>query len=172
MAPLLGRRIFNMKFTKSFICYSICIFLTPPAYADLLNSITGTATTVAAGVGTTVIVMTLMGKRLVNLQEKDKAEKLAEIFIRDNSLNIDQDLALGEGKIINELAAAFEIKSDMRLQFGQLLKNNRAALLSFATLKNLTPRRAGEFMRTVATTAEIDANIGPAILEFKLKYSL
>ena len=162
-----------MNLFKASVPCILSILSTQLAFAQ--NEAAGVLTTVAttaAGVGTTVMVVTLMDGRRSSFLETDKAEKLAEIFIRDNSLNIDQDLALGEGKIINELAAAFEIKSDMRLQFGQLLKNNRAALLSFATLKNLTPRRAGEFMRTVAAKTEQDSTFKPFMQDFRKKHRI
>ena len=162
-----------MNLFKASVPCILSILSTQLAYAA--NEVVGVLTTLAttaAGAGTTVMVVTLMDGRRSSFLETDKAEKLAEIFIRDNSLHIDQDLALGEGKTINELAAAFEIKSDMRLQFGQLLKINRAALLSIATLKNLTPRRAGEFMRFVADKSENDSTFKPFMLEFRKKYRI
>ena len=113
-----------------------------------------------------------MDNKHTSLKDAEKAEKLAEIFIRDNSINIDQNISSGEGKIVNELASALEIKPELRLHFGSLLKKQRVDLMSLANIKNLTPKRAGEFIRFVAQLSENDPELKTSILEFKKKHNI
>lgn len=135
-------------------------------------AIVTTLTTIVAGAGTTVMVVTLMDRKHAKAEDVSKAEKLAEIFLKDNRLQLAQDLNSGAGRMINELAGALDIPEALRERLGTTLKANRSRLLSLSDIKDLNPQRAGLFMRTIAELAENDSMLHSSLMAFKKKHKI
>jgi hypothetical protein len=85
------------------------------------------------------------------------AAQTAQLFLRANAHQLEQDLALGGGQSIEDLAAMAEIQPEHLTRFGRLLREHRAELLSLARPSALTPERAAEFMQQIGGLARADA---------------
>ncbi len=112
--------------------------------------------------GTTVGGVVLVWKLLDASKEeqsparKAAANKHAEVFIRQNSAQLGNDLALASGPIVNDLAHAMNIPAEHKGQLRKVIRENRAELSELARLDALTPERAGELFRVLAVKVQAD----------------
>ena len=107
-----------------------------------------------------------------NSARKKRAEELTEIFLRNNSQEIVQNISAGQGYLLNEIASSFEIPVFHWPRFGHVLQLNRRKLLHLAEPHLLTPKRAGEFIKTIAEIADNDTALYSSMAFFKLKYGI
>lgn len=111
------------------------------AGALVLTTTTGPTTTVAAGVAITVVL--LLGKN-------DSASK--EAYIRQNAVALQQDMTLGAGESIDDLAAAFQVSEENIPAFTAAVHAQRSELLPLTDVGALDSKRADAFFAIVATT--------------------
>src|SRR6218665_1771314 len=71
----------------------------------------------------------------------------AQAYLRSRTHQLREDLALGAGPSIEDLAAMARIRRENLRLFGQVLREHRAGLLSLAQPSLLTPERALEWLR-------------------------
>src|SRR6218665_1189867 len=71
----------------------------------------------------------------------------AQAYLRSRTHQLREDLALGAGPSIEDLAAMARIRRENLRVFGQVLREHRAGLLSLAQPSLLTPERALEWLR-------------------------
>jgi hypothetical protein len=77
----------------------------------------------------------------------------AQAFLRVHSLQLEEDLALGNGPVLADLAQAAEIRREHFGDFARLMHAHRHELLELATPETLTPERATAFLERVGTIA-------------------
>ena len=87
------------------------------------------------------------------------APAAAQLFLRSNAHQLEQDLALGAGRSIEDLAALAEIRPEHLPRFSRLLCEHREELLGLARPSVLTPERAAEFMHRVGGLAATDSSL-------------
>lgn len=110
------------------------------AGAALLTTTTAPTTTVAAGVAITVVLMMGGG---------GSASK--ETYIRQNALALQQDMTVGAGESVTDLAAAFQVSEQNLPAFAAAVHAHRAELLPLTDVSELNTERADAFFAIVAT---------------------
>lgn len=105
-----------------------------------LTTTTGPTTTVAAGVAITVVLM-MGGGSASN-----------EAYIRQNAVALQQDMTIGAGESIDDLAAAFQVSEDNIPAFAAALHAKRAELLPLTDVGELDEARANAFFEIIANT--------------------
>lgn len=114
-------------------------------------------TTTGTTAGGVYLVWHFMKKDdVADAKVKAKAEKEAEEFVRQNASQLNADLALASGPIINDMATAMNISPENKPQLRKVIRENRNELLELAQLQTLTPSRAGKFFRVLAAKVEAD----------------
>ncbi len=93
-------------------------------------------------------------------------------YLAANQLQMRQDLAVGAGPFVKDLAAAAEIRADSLDRFGAVLRANRAELLALGTTDGLTSDRALEFLARVGALVKADAELNESYLSFAQRYDL
>jgi len=110
------------------------------AGALLLTTTTGPTTTVAAGVAITVVLM-MGGSSASN-----------EAYIRQNAVALQQDMTVGAGDSIEDLAAAFQVSEENIPAFAAALHAKRGELLPLTNVGELDQARADAFFEIIANT--------------------
>jgi hypothetical protein len=85
--------------------------------------------------------------------------RAAQTYLRSRTHQLREDLALGAGPTIEELAAMARIRRENLGAFGRLLRTHRKELLALADVRALTPGRAVEWMRRVGEIASADPRL-------------
>lgn len=112
--------------------------------ALLLSSTSTTTTAVVGGIILTVVLAS----------DADSMEN----YLEDNAVALQQDLSLGAGETVDDLALAFQVAEEDRATFGKIVRSNRATLLELANPEQLDTERARAFVE-VLVTASVDAGI-------------
>ncbi len=89
----------------------------------------------------------------VKVEPPIDAMVMARSWLLANELQLKQDLALGAGPAIDDLAGIAAIAPAHRAHFGKLLQRNRAVLTS---PRDVTPRQAAEMMARVGDLVMAD----------------
>jgi len=71
------------------------------------------------------------------------------MYLSAQTHQLEQDLALGAGPVLDDLAAAAGVPAGDRPRFGKLLRAHRGELLELAERRLLTPERALRFLNRV-----------------------
>lgn len=88
-----------------------------------------------------------------------EAEQAAVAFLRANRFQLQEDLALGAGRSIDDLAALARIRPQNRERFAAILVAHRRELLELADARQLTPERAVRTLRRIGELAELDPRL-------------
>jgi hypothetical protein len=83
----------------------------------------------------------------------------AQTYLRARAHQLREDLALGAGPTVEELAAMARIRREHLGAFGQLLRAHRQELLALADVRTLTPERALSWLRRVGELARTDSRL-------------
>lgn len=86
----------------------------------------------------------------------------AQAFLRSHQRQLRQDLALGAGPALEDLAHAAGIRPEHLARFGKLLRANRAELLVLMAPEALTPERAVQALRRIGELAKGDPALASA----------
>lgn len=89
----------------------------------------------------------------------EEVARAAQTYLRSRTYQLREDLALGAGPTIEELAAMARIRREHLPIFGRLLRAHRQELLAMAEVRALTPWRAVEWMRRVGEIASTDPRL-------------
>ncbi len=163
------------RWSSVIVALALCsVFAGRPARAQTglepLTTTTAPITALATTAGVVVLVIVLAGGD----EEKEapkEATKAAELYLRQNALQLAQDLNTGHGPFVEELATGLKIKSENREAFRKALRGHRAELLALADADQLSPDRAVQFARALVTAlrsdvalrADLDARVRTAL---------
>jgi hypothetical protein len=118
--------------------------------------VAGSALLVSTAVGIGFAIYATV--RAANKPTVDQA-KTAMRYLRSNLHQLQQDLALGAGPALDDLAAAAQIRSENRRQFARVLQRHRVELLTLARAEDLTPARALRFLERIGELAAADPTL-------------
>ncbi|NOJ51250.1 hypothetical protein HK404_01405 [Myxococcus xanthus] len=85
-----------------------------------------------------------------------EAGRAAQVYLRARTHQLREDLALGAGPTVEDLAAAARIRREHLGLFGRVLRANRKELLEMAEASTLTPDRALAWMERVGELARAE----------------
>lgn len=108
----------------------------------LLTTVAGIGASIWAGVAAT---------------RRAAVEQVAHAYFKANARQFRQDLAMGAGYTVEDLAAAAEIRRENLGRFGRVLHNHRLELLELAEPSSLTPERAAALLKRIGELAGQDA---------------
>jgi hypothetical protein len=89
----------------------------------------------------------------------EEVARAAQTYLRSRSHQLREDLALGAGPSIEDLATVARIRREHVGLFGRLLRAHRHELLALADARTLTPERAVEWLRRVGELARADPRL-------------
>ena len=112
------------------------------------------------GVGTTGIGLSGVGIYVISSKGDDKRSAAAMHYLRRNALQVRQDLCLGRGPIVEEIAVELRLGRTQGLGLGTQLRKQRHDLLALADPKRLTPDRAWQFFDAVRRIARPSLKAG------------
>jgi len=88
-----------------------------------------------------------------------EAGRAAQVYLRARTHQLREDLALGAGPTVEDLAAAARIRREHLGAFGRVLRANRKELLALAESSTLTPERALAWLERVGELARADPRL-------------
>ena len=107
--------------------------------ASVTTTTTGVATTlIGGGIALTVILVS-------NSSDSSSKEK----YIRQNAVALKQDLTVGAGETVQDLAATFQVEDEDRETFARMLRERRDTLVPLTNLEKLDADRADRFFQTI-----------------------
>ncbi len=112
---------------------------------DCLPVTTTTAATTATTAGVAYLIYTLATAN--NAPKAQIAAKAAEYYLRQNSLQLAQDLSFGKGAVLEEISSAVHVSKENEPAFLELMRKNRSELLALADPAKLNPDRAVLFVK-------------------------
>jgi predicted component of type VI protein secretion system len=102
--------------------------------------------------------------------QPQEVARAAQTYLRSRTHQLREDLALGAGPTIEELASLARIHREHLGAFGRLLRAHRQELLALADARALTPQRAVEWMRRVGEIASTDPRLEEDRRAFMVAY--
>jgi hypothetical protein len=123
------------------VCLSVPAFAqgADSEFASPLSSTSTTTTTTAVVVGGIVLTVVL------TTPEPDRKSAL-EDYMRHNAVALQQDITLGAGDTVDDLAVAFQIPDEDRNSFARLLRHHRKKLLPLTDPESLDASRVRSFV--------------------------
>lgn len=91
--------------------------------------------------------------------EPKELGRTAQVYLRSRSHQLREDLALGAGPTVEDLAAAAHIRRENLGTFGRVLRAHRKELLVMADARTLTPARALAWLERVGELASTDPRL-------------
>ncbi|QDE87391.1 hypothetical protein BHS07_35135 [Myxococcus xanthus] len=88
-----------------------------------------------------------------------EAGRAAQVYLRARTHQLREDLALGAGPTVEDLAAAARIRREHLGLFGRVLRANRKELLEMAEASTLTPDRALAWLERVGELARAEPRL-------------
>ena len=134
----------------------------------MLSATLGAATAVGLG----FVIWQLAKAPAVALPPPEAVGAAAQAYLRGRTHQLRQDLALGAGPSIEDLATMARIRRDNLRLFGRLLREHRAELLSLAQTSTLTPERALAWLDRVGQLASTEPRLQEDRHAFALAHGL
>lgn len=91
--------------------------------------------------------------------EPKELGRTAQVYLRSRTHQLREDLALGAGPTVEDLAAAANIRRENLGTFGRVLRSHRQELLAMADARTLTPERALAWLERVGELARADPRL-------------
>ncbi|WP_240359814.1 hypothetical protein [Pyxidicoccus trucidator] len=91
--------------------------------------------------------------------EPKELGRTAQVYLRSRTHQLREDLALGAGPTVEDLAAAANIRRENLGTFGRVLRSHRKELLAMADERPLTPERALAWLERVGELARADPRL-------------
>lgn len=110
----------------------------------------------AAGLGAVFWQAIERSMRTVPPPAPQEVARAAQTYLRSRTHQLREDLALGAGPTVEDLAALARIRREHVGLFGRLLRAHRHELLALADERTLTPERAAAWLRRVGEIARTD----------------
>ncbi|WP_233591304.1 MULTISPECIES: hypothetical protein [unclassified Corallococcus] len=121
---------------------------------------------------TATVALTVMGLGIVIWQSYERSARrkgkrpspkevghAAQVYLRARTHQLREDLALGAGPTVEDLAQAARIRRENLDVFGKLLRTHRKELLMMADAKTLTPERARAWLERVGQLARTEPRL-------------
>lgn len=121
---------------------------------------------------TATVALTVMGLGIVIWQSYEHSARrkgrrpsprevgqAAQVYLRARTHQLREDLALGAGPTVEDLAQAARIRRENLEVFGRLLRAHRQELLSMADARMLTPERARAWLERVGALARTEPRL-------------
>ena len=115
------------------------------------NAMAGMSTLLLTTVG---IGLSGVGIYVISSKNDDKRRAAAMYYLRNNALQVRQDICLGRGPVLQEMAVELRLGPKAGQALGTALRKQRHELLSLADPKRLTPDRAWQFFDAVRRIAK------------------
>ncbi|MFP2911837.1 hypothetical protein ACLESD_43805 [Pyxidicoccus sp. 3LFB2] len=125
------------------------------------NNNVASAVTVGAlvvGLGVVIWQASAAARRRRGVEPKEMG-RTAQVYLRSRTHQLREDLALGAGPTVEDLAAAANIRRENLGTFGRVLRSHRKELLAMADARTLTPERALAWMERVGELARADPRL-------------
>ncbi|WP_253816008.1 hypothetical protein [Myxococcus xanthus] len=124
------------------------------------NDVASSVTVAALVVGLGIIIWQAYaaGARRRGVSPKE-AGRAAQVYLRARTHQLREDLALGAGPTVEDLAAAARIRREHLGLFGRVLRANRKELLEMAEANTLTPDRALAWLERVGELARAEPRL-------------
>lgn len=103
-------------------------------------------TTTTLGAGVAVVVWLLVKKKPAEGEATGETTKAAYLYLRDNHLQLTQDLAVGQGPVLDELASAANVSVANKAAFAKAMQANAAELIALTSPESLDEQRAVRFI--------------------------
>ncbi|WP_228559184.1 MULTISPECIES: hypothetical protein [Myxococcus] len=123
---------------------------------DVASSVTVAALVVGLGIIIWQAYAAVERRRGVSPKEAGRA---AQVYLRARTHQLREDLALGAGPTVEDLAAAARIRREHLGLFGRVLRANRKELLEMAEASTLTPDRALAWLERVGELARAEPRL-------------
>lgn len=136
-----------------------------PSDPNCVGAVTSSAS--AALVATIALPVTTVGALIyiviaaVNASHPAPSGRAAALYLKQNQLELAQDLAAGSGPVLSDLAAAMELESEHVDHFAKLMQQNRKQLAPLIEPTNLSPATAVQFIETMTDLVRHDAVLAP-----------
>ena len=123
-------------------------------HSALAQATAGSGGDAAAGLSTLLlttggIALSGIGCYVLTTKKDGERHAAAMFYLRQNALQVRQDVCFGRGPILDEMAAELRLTRAEERQLGVALRRDRRALLALADPAMLTPQRAWLFFETV-----------------------
>ncbi|NVJ04138.1 hypothetical protein HUW63_02620 [Myxococcus sp. AM001] len=125
------------------------------------NDVASAVTVAALVVGLGIIIWQAYAaaeRRRRGVSPKE-AGRAAQVYLRARTHQLREDLALGAGPTVEDLAAAARIRREHLGLFGRVLRANRKELLEMAEASTLTPDRALAWLERVGELARAEPRL-------------
>lgn len=125
----------------------------------LLTTTIGGVTTTAGGIVLTVV--------LVNNKDDDNKEAM-KVYIENNSVALQQDITMGGGDTIDDLAESFGVPASEHAAFGRAMRSRRDVLMDLVDARTVDEERAGEFIEEVYAAMATDERLARQLVKLRL----
>jgi hypothetical protein len=112
--------------------------------SSAVASATAMLLTTVGGIGLSIYATVRAGDG-----DRERAVQSAMVWLRANHRQLQQDLALGAGPVVDDLANAAQIRPDHRAEFARVLQRNRKELLALADPETLDTARTRRFLSSI-----------------------
>ncbi|MGM0556555.1 MAG: DUF3015 family protein [Myxococcota bacterium] len=121
----------------------------------LLTTTIGGITTTIGGVVLTVVLVS----------KDDDNKEAMKLYIQNNGIAMQQDLTMGGGETVDDLAEAFGVSESKHEAFGRALRERREALVDLADARSVDEERAGRFIEEVNAAILADEQLARHLAE-------
>lgn len=127
-------------------------------------------TTAGIGLGLTIYWLKndLLGKKEASMPELQA--KQAQAWVNANLKQLKQDLALGAGPTVRDLASAAEIRPEHLARFAKLLQEHRADVLAPAAAGRVSLEQAAQLLQTIGTLTRNDEVLQQDAADFLVRH--
>lgn len=122
-----------------------------------------TSTTTTSGV--LITVGPILTTTLVSSSGGSSAQM--EQYMRHNATALQQDLNVGGGQTVKDLAQIFMVEPAQEQAFGQMLRQHRASLVDLTQVDNLNQDRAGLFISTILGAMKQDVRFSDSVAKLQ-----
>ena len=155
----------NLAITGLTICLSATAWAqdTTTSSDGGLGGSTSTSTTTTSGVLITV------GPILTTTLVASSGGKSAQMeqYMRHNATALQQDLNMGGGQTVKDLAQIFMVEPAQEQAFGHILRQHRASLVDLTQVDTLTQDRAGLFISTILGAMKQDTRFHDSVAKIQ-----
>lgn len=147
----------------------LTVCLSAPAFAqdDNTNSGDGVASS-STSTTTTVGVLITVGPILTTtLVASSGSSAQMEQYMRHNATALQQDLNVGGGQTVKDLAQIFMVEPAQEQAFGQMLRQHRASLVDLTKVDTLNQDRAGLFISTILGAMKQDVRFSDSVAKLQ-----
>ena len=118
--------------------------------------VAGTALLLTTGVGIGLAIYFFKRSRRDTAPPREVEAKEAQAWLNANLLQLKQDLALGAGPTVMDLASAAQIRTEHLSRFGRMLQEHRAELLQPTRSGRVSLDEAAQVMERIGELTQAD----------------